>query len=939
MGVLGLYSYFESKSLGQRRSWTTAPSGLSETPSDGEIPTRPQRYFILDGNAYIHHLYCGQFEWIWGGQYSSFVQLLVAHITAIQASGFRLQILFDGPLPLQKLQTRLNRDTEKIHKLTRVMGDLEHYHILGLSNSSRGSLGSGSTSSGVLSTTAEGLDALANNAGGGGGAGSRSYSHFLIPPLVMEVTLQTLRSLGVDLMVCDGEADGLVAQLALEKSMDPHVEEAYAVSKDSDYFIYNTGSSTKGGYIPLDSLFVAMDPTTHCTTISATVYSQAAISEHLGIRPQFLPLFASLTGNDYLRPDVFEAQIAKALVTTTGQKLAGTSNTNHARIKATAAFLKQYGAGFEATNTLEHERDDVQQDEEDKDRVLEVMDKVLQDRKELYPHEDEEKQRELRCALMESMDQYSALTPDLNFSALSTSAQTMTGLDRMKEAFRTGQFSFKLMDAVCNKMFWCTPFLEDTDRESAWLVSRELRRWIYGVLARNLVSEEARQPGCENGSGAKNSSEQTLDFDVVEYVRRGDHLSAETVTAASALELDEVLTTAQLKAHKKGSRRISYMDVDVSDDLNGASFSGQERQVDPNLEPVTAHDPLDLASRTSLFLGILGAETEQVKALPKTFLVLAATLRYLVNALAHSKTRSASVSVANFEVIAFVASVIFLREKYYPETILGSSLLNISKDSDTSQKQPTQQPSIPSTYPSTVSSHASLPLSDEAPPLTKRSLHLSTQYQHALGSVSLLANALHLEDMIPSLATLFDGLLFQQTLVLARGGTSLENRMQFPESVALYHQILAAVEEDFIDTGEIDVVVVFRSSSKKGGPHHARTQPAAQQHDPVQLGIFGPDMEPVNQLATMPTAASSAMVGSTTAPASSSGASLKPTKSSGIQKKSSGSSKKRSAGGGGGGGGGNGNGGGGHSGTGGRSGGRSGTGANMFNVLSLGCEF
>ncbi|KAF9564563.1 hypothetical protein EC968_004476 [Mortierella alpina] len=931
MGVLGLYSYFESKSLGQRRSWTTASSGPPEASSDGKIPTRPQKYFILDGNAYIHHLYCGQFEWIWGGQYASFVKLLIAHITAIQASGFQLQILFDGPLPLQKLRTRLTRDTEKIHKLTRVMGDLEHYHILGLSNSSRGNLGNGSTSSGVLSTTTEGLDALANNAGGGGGAGSRSYSHFLIPPLVMEVTLQTLRSLGVDLMVCDGEADGLVAQLALEKSMDPNIEEAYAVSKDSDYFVYNTGSSTKGGYIPLDSLFVAMNPHTSRTTISATVYSQAAISEHLGILPQFLPLFASLTGNDYLRPDVFEAQIAKALIATTGQKIAGTSNTNHARIKATAAFLKQYGAGLEATTTLEHDNN---QPRQDKDRVLEVMDRVLQDRKELYPNEDAGKQQELRCALMESMDQYSSLMPDLNFSALSTSTQTMTGLDRMKEAFRTGQFSFKLMDVVCNKMFWCTPFLEDTDRESAWLVSRELRRWIYGVLARNLASEEVQKQQSETTSSAVNSSEQTLDFDVVEYVRRGDHLSAETVTAASAEELDEILTTAQLKVHKKGSRRISYMEVDVCEDLNGAASTEQGVKLKTDLETAAAHDQLDLASRTSLFLGILGAGTEQVKALPRSFLVLAATLRYLVNALSHSKTRSASVSVANFEVIAFVASVIFLREKYYPEMILGSSSGDSSSDLDPSQEQP-KQPSIPSTNHNAASSNSSLSLSDEAPPLTKRSLHLSTQYQHALGSVSLLANALHLENMIPPLATLFDGLLFQQTLVLARGGTSLETRMQFPESVALYHQILAAVEENFIDTGEIDVVVVFRSLSKRGPPHLART-PA---RDHVQLGIFGPDMEPVNQLAA-PTSSSSA-AGSTalaamTTPGSASasgGASLKATKSSGIQKKSPGSSKKRSAGAAGGNGGG-------HSGSGGRNhGSRNGTGANMFNVLSLGCEF
>jgi hypothetical protein len=197
-----------------------------------------RRFFILDGNAYIHHLYCGQFEWIWGGQYSSFVNLLTAHIRALEKSGFRLQFLFDGPLPAQKRATRLTRDTEKIRKMSRVVGDLEHYHVLGL--------GGGCNT--LTSSEGPGVEALANQAGGAGGgsggggggsgggaggAGGRGYSHFLIPPLVMEVTLQTLRALGVELLVCDGEADGLVAQLAMEKSMDVGVDEAYAVSKDS----------------------------------------------------------------------------------------------------------------------------------------------------------------------------------------------------------------------------------------------------------------------------------------------------------------------------------------------------------------------------------------------------------------------------------------------------------------------------------------------------------------------------------------------------------------------------------------------------------------------------------------------------------------------------------------------------------------------------------
>ncbi|KAG0001502.1 Protein asteroid 1 [Entomortierella chlamydospora] len=924
MGVLGLYSYFESKSLGQRKSWSSPQKSLhhaipSATTSENVVAShsqdvdlipseQKQRYFILDGNAYIHHLYCGQFEWIWGGQYSSFANLLIAHITALKSCGFQLQFLFDGPLPLQKLQTRLNRDTEKIHKMSRVMNDLEHYHVQGLN----------SNYNNMLASVNEGVDALISSGGVGSVAGgSRSSSYFLIPPLVMEVTLQTLRSLGVDLMVCDGEADGLVAQLAMEKSLDENVQEAYAVSKDSDYFIYDTGSSTKGGYIPLDSLLVSSDPQTNITTITANVYSQSAIADHLGIRPQFLPLFASLTGNDYLRPEVFESQIAKSLASSTGQKLWGTSNTNHARIKATAGFLKQYGAGLGATAKGTT-----------REQILGTMERVLDDRRQLYPKESDKRRQELRSSLEESMQQYTPLLPTEEAKGLSglsspseyaSTSANVAGLHKMKEALRSGQFSFKLMDVVCNKMFWCTPFLEDTDRESAWLVSREMRRWIYGILARNLMIEE----GVRADSPEKTHEGTIPALDVVEYVRRGDHLSAETVRGASSLELDEVLKTARAKAAKKTTRRVSVMDVDhVTTGSNSATIGSEEQDkaetmsIDISLEEegvqVDANDSLDLASRTSLFLGILGADTDQVRSLPKPFMVLAATLRYLINALAHSKTRSASISIANFEVIAFVASVLFLRERYHPETILASS---------TEIQDSQQQTSIPSNPKSTAphtSSDSSSPISlspsafsslDEAPPLTKRSLHLSTQYQHALGTVSLLANALHLEDMIPPLATLFDGLLFQQTLAFARGGTLLEQRMVYSESVAIYHRVLAAIEEDFIDTGEIDVVVIFRAPSGRKAQH--------QQERHSSLGIFGPDLEPVNQL---PTTGSSA--------SSNSGApSLKAAKAAGISKKSSGSSKKRS-------GGGTNNGG-----RGGGGGGRGNNGANMFNVLSLGCEF
>ncbi|GJJ76970.1 hypothetical protein EMPS_09329 [Entomortierella parvispora] len=942
MGVLGLYSYFESKSLGQRKSWSssTLPShATSATPSPtpldhGQHLPSKSRYFILDGNAYIHHLYCGQFEWIWGGQYSGFVNLLIAHITALEACGFRLQFLFDGPLPLQKLQTRLNRDTEKIHKMTRVMGDLEHYHVLGLNSGS--SHGSNSSSSlGTAEAVREGLELLAGggaimgNGNSGGSGGNRSSSQFLIPPLVMEVTLQTLRSLGVELMVCDGEADGLVAQLAMEKSMESGVDEAYAVSKDSDYFIYNTGLAENAGYIPLDSLFVMTDPLTSVTTISATVYSQAAVADHLGIQPKFLPLFASLTGNDYLRPDVFEDQIARSLAASTGQKLSAASNTNHARIRATAAFLREYGAGNGTQEADGTESDD----------LTKVMENILEDRKTLYTAETEERRQELRSSLEESIEQYtpvfpddfsnqdsissgsvvSSTTPSAESSTATTpdpstptqsqdiekspsrstfppSSSSMSGLFRMKEAFRSGQFSFKLMDVVCSKMFWCTPFLEDIDRESAWLASRELRRWVYGILSRNL----------DHSTGGLVSEEEPME--VVEYVRRGDHLSAETVVAASPFELDSIVQRGTLSSMDvdKSSRRVSLMDVDTELVAYAATTADTTNdQQDPgqgNHETIAS----DLASRTSLFLAVLGSDTERIRALPKQFMVLAATLRYMIEALAHSRTRSASVSVANFEVIAFVASVLFLREKYHPESIPTAD----AHDPLDSSSPGSGAANIPTPSAAPVSHNVTS--LDEAPPMTKRSLHLSTQYQHVLGGVSLLANALHLEDMMPSLASLFDGLLFQQALALARGGTLLEQRMQHQDSVQMYHQILAAVEEGFIDSGEIDVVVVFRA--KMGGAGGMGDLPA--------LGIFGPDMEPVNSLGSSSTHSTNTSNGTA-------GSSLKANKaSSSIQKKSSSSKKK-------GGRSGSSRSGAGSSGN----GSGSGNGGNMFNVLSLGCEF
>ncbi|KAG0251804.1 hypothetical protein DFQ27_008514 [Actinomortierella ambigua] len=870
MGVLGLYTFVQSK-LGQRKTWTSASRKTAPDPSAVAPSTR---YLVLDGNAYIHHIYCGQYEWTYGGQYSAFVNYLIGNIQAIQAVGFTPIFLFDGPLPLQKLQTRLARDTEKISRIGRVLSDIEHKSLGGVSMTCSLSSSSSASSSPNPYVT--------------NGASNIRTAHFLIPPLVLDITLQTLRDLKVELCVCDGEADGLVAQLTREKSLEDGVIEAYALSKDSDYFIYDTGLAPKGGYIPLDTFIVTRDSTTGEISISASVYTQESVANHLGIVAECLPLFASLAGNDYVRPETFERQIAHALEASTGQKLSKSSNIHQTRIRATAAFLRAFGAGKDT-----HDKDERLHG---KQLIHHILHEIFDERRHLYPKETAEESAELRQAILDSMDQYSPSDQPIDISSSSLSG--LGGSVQMREAFRTGQFSFKLMDVVSNGMFWCTPFLEDTGRESAWLVSRELRRWVYGILGQSLASLPAttttddaegddhldEESGGGGGGGQPSRHDPQRMKEVIEYVRRGDHLSSEIVSVVSRAELGQLL--------QAGS---APHDMDVDAD------SSQEA-----LLP----SAMSVEDRTTLFLRVLGADTPRVRKLSRHCMVLAATLRYLVTSLAHSKTRSANAPMANYEVIAFVASALLTLEKY---PLLSPKSWTDAADDDVTAATATT--STPSAFEGAHMVKGLQGHSDEPPPITKRSLHLSIQFQHVLGSVTLLANVLHLDEILPPLSGLFDGLLFQQILALARGGSSVEQKMTLPSTIEAYVDTLLAVEEGFVDVGDIDVVVVFRSPLQQ------------QQQQQKRIHMYGKQVDKPSVQGSLPSSSSSA--------ATAGGGPSKNSKKGGGVKKSSGSgaTKKRAQASQGS-----------RRGIGASSNGQdqnqgSGGGANMFNVLALGCEF
>ncbi|KAL0075837.1 PIN domain-like protein, partial [Phycomyces blakesleeanus] len=243
MGIHGLSSFIqEHSSLGKHKSW-------NENDSEDSC-------FIVDGNAYVYHyaLQC-KTDWTYGGQYIIIADLVRSHVIALRQARITPVFLFDGALPQDKEATRIKRYRNYIEKVVSTFNSLKQIND-------------------------------SNKTGEENPEDAIQYwgDLYLIPPLTLEVVVQTLRELDVEVIMCRGEADGMVAELAEER-------DGYVVSKDSDMHVYpHLGK----GYLPLDLFSIGKDP-----IVSGTLYQPQVLASFLRIDTSMLPLFGTLLGNDY----------------------------------------------------------------------------------------------------------------------------------------------------------------------------------------------------------------------------------------------------------------------------------------------------------------------------------------------------------------------------------------------------------------------------------------------------------------------------------------------------------------------------------------------------------------------------------------------------------------------------------------------------------------
>lgn len=428
MGIHGLSYFIKSlPTIVDNVKWEIAPVEPIENHRD---------HFIIDGNAFVYHIaFENRTNWTHGGQYANIAGIIVKTVDSLNKAGIRLTFLFDGALPQDKLETRVKRHKSYIERCASTYWNLKQ-----------------------INSSNKNADERQN--------GIQYYGDlFLIPPLTLEVIIQTLKELDVDVKVCEAEADGEVVNMAAR-------ENAYVVSQDSDMHVYpNIGK----GYIPFELLKIPInDEEEDNEYISAGVYHPEALAKSLNLEPFQLPLFGTLLGNDYLDADLVRFPIGHWCSI---EGIHVTKNNQSGWPKVVAEFIRRNSQSQGGKNCI----------------IPSVANQLKPIIAKSSMKSREEKANGFEDRIINSISRYDANSPLLKKSSeLKNDNNTSeTCIDNISKQFiNTKSLSRQIMDVISSKTFWTSIFIEDIEREYSWDVSRSLRQGLYGTVSEKLGEQD-----------------------------------------------------------------------------------------------------------------------------------------------------------------------------------------------------------------------------------------------------------------------------------------------------------------------------------------------------------------------------------------------------------------------------------------------------------------
>ncbi|KAI8148110.1 PIN domain-like protein [Fennellomyces sp. T-0311] len=386
MGIFGLSAFVhEHGTLGDQCSWSS------------DAKEKADQHFIIDGNAFTYHYAMkNNTSWIHGGQYRAVAEVIRHDIAALQRAGIQITFLFDGALPDDKEHTRMKRYRSYIERAELLLTHLDQI-----------------------------------NQGFKGKDGGIAADMYLIPPLMLDVCIQTIRDLGLDPVVCQGEADGHVVRLAEER-------QGYVISKDSDMHVY---PKIGKGYIPLNTLSITN--TEDSCLVKATVYHPQRLASLLQLDTNILPVFGAILGNDYLDPQLVRYPIMDWC------------SSHSMTVKNKISFWPKCVAEFLRS-----------MDKQDLSGIADQLKTVIKESRGNTSVDG------LEQALIASVHRYD---PD---STLLGQKQE----ESKEEVSESGKMSRSIVDILATRTFWATLFIEDFQKESSWILCRQLRQCLYTLL-------------------------------------------------------------------------------------------------------------------------------------------------------------------------------------------------------------------------------------------------------------------------------------------------------------------------------------------------------------------------------------------------------------------------------------------------------------------------
>ncbi|KAK8847516.1 hypothetical protein IAR55_005374 [Kwoniella newhampshirensis] len=288
MGVRGLQTFIKENRNSLCRSVILPEfNDVDGQGAKGKTPV------VIDAWGIVYKLYLDSLPWTSGGEYLRLYKLVNKLVKAWRKVGLEPTFVFDGAAPPEKHDELLRRFSEQL---------LTCQLFYTTSKYSRSS-----------------------------SSFSRTTQRVVLPPFASHAFLFALRRLDVAIHIApQGEADGVCVSLANQLG-------GYVLGQDSDFVIMIGRVENVKGYVPLDMMMWiegenaqnsrhsspsddSFQPVNHGRSNQATMVRQSALlpqpsysnptlvltvvlpqtlRQRLRLPPHYMPLFASLCGNDY----------------------------------------------------------------------------------------------------------------------------------------------------------------------------------------------------------------------------------------------------------------------------------------------------------------------------------------------------------------------------------------------------------------------------------------------------------------------------------------------------------------------------------------------------------------------------------------------------------------------------------------------------------------